>query len=226
MSVIECRCLYGPGGAENIQKLKAVVKAYHSAEKQLVRAPAPFNIELCYFHFHVADRQRALRQQRGFHCCDSALHLKLGGAQGEEFPRLRPSRSQSVLSRLLPPEPKRPRFMWVIIWGHEAIQNWRWFVFPPSVATMQWNNLLEPEGNKTLDFMMPMKRIRCPSEKTPYLFTKHNSRSFYSLGKQSWYRLFVTRKTWTYFLSQYFTSPNVCQKLLWYIKRTNECIFY
>lgn len=43
MSVIECRCLYGPGGAENIQKLKAVVKAYHSAEKQLVRAPAPFN---------------------------------------------------------------------------------------------------------------------------------------------------------------------------------------
>jgi hypothetical protein len=56
--------------------------------------------------------------------------------------------------------------------------------FLPAVATMQWNNLLEPEGNKTLDFTMPMKKIRCPSEKTPYLFTKLNSRSFFSLGKQ------------------------------------------
>lgn len=53
-----------------------------------------------------------------------------------------------------------------------------------SVANALWNNMLEPVGNKTRGWRPLMKNFLCPSEKTPYFFTKKNSEIFYQTGHQ------------------------------------------
>ncbi|KAF4532700.1 hypothetical protein B566_EDAN004686 [Ephemera danica] len=51
-------------------------------------------------------------------------------------------------------------------------------------ATMQWNNQLEPEGNKTHTFLWPLQHLACPSDSAPYFFTRRNSRTFRRFGHQ------------------------------------------
>ncbi|XP_069694744.1 phospholipase B1, membrane-associated-like [Periplaneta americana] len=52
-------------------------------------------------------------------------------------------------------------------------------------ANLLWNNLLEPEWNKSQQ--MPeniMERFLCPTADAPYLFTRKNSRKFFYTGSQ------------------------------------------
>ncbi|XP_059489954.1 phospholipase B1, membrane-associated-like [Neocloeon triangulifer] len=143
MSVIECRCLYGPGGAQNVKKLKEIVDAYHFAERQLISSgrydtKEDFVVVLQPFTSKLEPPKS--RNFLGFNLADLSLF----------------SVDCFHLSQK----------------GHAAF------------ATMQWNNLLQPEGNKTMDFMMPMQRMTCPSERAPYFFTNANSKSYLKSGRQ------------------------------------------
>lgn len=42
-------------------------------------------------------------------------------------------------------------------------------------ANAVWNNMLEPYGNKTLDWGREFKLFRCPTTRMPYLSTRENS---------------------------------------------------
>ncbi|EAT42506.1 AAEL005957-PA [Aedes aegypti] len=42
-------------------------------------------------------------------------------------------------------------------------------------GTALWNNLLEPVGNKSLNWRPLFENFRCPTEKTPYIYTYDNS---------------------------------------------------
>ncbi|XP_045765635.1 phospholipase B1, membrane-associated-like [Maniola jurtina] len=52
-------------------------------------------------------------------------------------------------------------------------------------ANLLWNNLLEPVGNKS-DNVPPvlMHSFRCPSRRSPFIFTAKNSQEFFRTGQQ------------------------------------------
>lgn len=54
-----------------------------------------------------------------------------------------------------------------------------------SGANLLWNNMLEPVGNKTEKGLPEiLKKILCPTENAPYIFTNINSRLFRMTGRQ------------------------------------------
>lgn len=42
-------------------------------------------------------------------------------------------------------------------------------------GTALWNNMLEPEGHKALNWKSPVKKFLCPSKENPYIYTYDNS---------------------------------------------------
>ncbi|XP_065334646.1 phospholipase B1, membrane-associated-like [Cloeon dipterum] len=143
MSVIECRCLYGPGGADNVKKLKAIVDAFHVAENDLISSG----------RYDIKDDFTVMIQP-----FTSSLE---------------PPKTRNILGLDL----ADLSFLSVDCFhlsqkGHAAF------------ATMQWNNLLQSVGNKTMDFIMPMQEIACPTENVPYFFTNVNSKLYQNIGRQ------------------------------------------
>ncbi|KAF4533427.1 hypothetical protein B566_EDAN001152 [Ephemera danica] len=51
-------------------------------------------------------------------------------------------------------------------------------------ANALWNNMLEPDGNKSTTWQPEFERVLCPSINAPYLFTRENSKQFLTTGKQ------------------------------------------
>jgi len=43
------------------------------------------------------------------------------------------------------------------------------------VANALWNNMWEPIGNKTRGWTAIMENFKCPTESSPYFYTRRNS---------------------------------------------------